>query len=255
MLSLGEGEQRRRLAVQADAPAGPHASCGTFWLPGFKSDMASTKAAALAAWASHRGLACTRFDYSGHGLSEGRFEDGSVSLWLEDALGVFTRCTTGPQIVVGSSMGGYIALLMLRDLIERSPDHAARVRALVLIAPAWDMTEQLIEPSMTAAQRSALERDGVVYRPSEYGDPLPITRLLIEDGRRHRLDGAGFNPGRPVHVLQGGLDPDVPVAHAARLETILTGNRVTFEVIPDGDHRLSRPKDIERLFKVIERFV
>ena len=233
-------------------PTPPSASCGLFWLPGYKSDMASTKATALADFACGR-FGCTLFDYSGHGRSSGAFEDGTIGTWLADACAVFTRATAGPQVVVGSSMGGYIALLLLRQLMAQAPIDAARIKAVVLIAPAWDMTEALIWQAFSPAQKSRLLADGVIPRPSDYGEPYNITRALIEEGRAHLIGGQPFDPGRPVHIIQGLCDTSVPPAHTRRLLELLEGPRVFLEEIPDGDHRLSRPQDIATLLTIVAR--
>jgi pimeloyl-ACP methyl ester carboxylesterase len=223
------------------------------WLPGLKSDMASTKASEVARWARTKGLACARFDYSGHGRSGGRFEDGTIGRWLEEAEAVFARLTHGPVILVGSSMGGWIALLLVKRLVREEPEAARRVRAMVLVAPAWDMTERLMWQQFPDAARQALARDGVWLRPSLYGEPYPITRALIEDGRHHLLGDEAWDPGRPVHILHGLLDPDVPWEHTLDLESVLTGERVQVTAVPDGDHRLSRPEDIALLLRVIDQ--
>ena len=225
--------------------------CGLFWLPGYKSDMASTKAFALADFAVGR-FGCTRFDYSGHGRSGGRFEDGTVGDWLDDAAAVFTQVTAGPQVVIGSSMGGYIALLLLRRLMEQAPEHAARIKAMVLIAPAWDMTEELMWKAFSDEQKAALLADGYYQRPSEYGEPYTITKRLIEEGRDHLMAGKPFDPGRPVHVFQGMLDDSVPPEHTRRLrDEVLTGGWVRLVEVADGDHRLSRDQDIKALCEVV----
>ena len=219
---------------------------GLLWLPGFKSDMASTKAFALADFAVGR-FGCTRFDYSGHGRSGGRFEDGTIGDWLDDAAAVFTTVTAGPQIVIGSSMGGYIALLLLKRLMARSPEDAARIKAIVLIAPAWDMTNELMWKAFSDGQKAALLADGFVLRPSEYGEPYKITKRLIEEGREHLLAGKPFDPGRRVHIFQGMLDDSVPPAHTRQLLELLPGGHVTLVEVADGDHRLSRDQDIQAL--------
>lgn len=247
MLPVGDGPARRDIAVLAEPGKPP----GVVWLSGFKSEMTSTKATAIAEWCRTHGYASTRLDYSGHGLSGGRFEDGTISRWLEEAEAVFTRVTTGPQIVVGSSMGGYIALLLLRRLMETQPQHAARLKAMLLIAPAWDMTEELIWKEMPPAARRAVETEGQWLRPSQYGDPYPITRALIEDGRKHLFGRKTWNPGRPIHVMHGLLDPDVPWEHTLDLESFLSGGHVTVSAIPDGEHRLSRPEDIAMMLEIL----
>lgn len=247
-LDVGVGAARRRIACLKQ----PGATPGILWLQGFKSEMASTKAAALAQWTAARGIALTRFDYSGHGRSEGRFEDGTLGRWLEEARAVFERLTDGPQVLVGSSMGGAIALLLLRRLIVEHPAGAARIAALVLIAPAWDMTEALMWARFPEAVRREVMDKGVWLRPSQYGDPYPISRGLIEDGRRHLLGQQRWSPGRPVSILHGRLDPDVPFEHSQRLMHLLDGGTARLVEVPDGEHRLSREEDIARLIGLIE---
>jgi pimeloyl-ACP methyl ester carboxylesterase len=246
-MDLGDDGDQRRIAILNDAGGAP----GLFWLSGFKSDMVSTKASALSSWARAHGLACTRFDYSGHGQSGGRFEDGTIGRWLGEAEAVFLTHTSCPQIVVGSSMGGYLALLLLRRLMERHPSDAARVTALVLIAPAWDMTEELMWKEMPPAARADLATKGVWLRPSAYGDPYPITRQLIEDGRDHLFARRPWNPGRPVHIIHGLLDPDVPWQHTLDLVNFLDGDHAKVSAVPDGEHRLSRPEDLSLIFDII----
>jgi pimeloyl-ACP methyl ester carboxylesterase len=240
----------RSIAIRATAPPTP-GGVGVFWLPGFKSDMDSTKAAALAAFADGR-LGCTRFDYSGHGQSGGLFEDGTIGAWLDEAEAVFLT-TTGPQVVIGSSMGGYIALLLLRRLITARPETAKRIAALVLIAPAWDMTEELMWRAFTPYQQAAMLAEGHYLRPSDYGEPYKITRQLIEEGRAHLITGHPFDPGCPVHILQGMEDTSVPPLHTRALRDLLAGRHVVLEEIADGDHRLSRPQDIARLCEIVGR--
>jgi pimeloyl-ACP methyl ester carboxylesterase len=226
------------------------------WLSGLKSEMTGTKAAALAGWAVARGLGCLRFDYSGHGQSDGRFEHCTLGRWLEEAHAAFARLTSGPQVLVGSSMGGGIALLLLRALMAEAPAEAARIKALALIAPAWDMTEALMWQQFPPEVRDEISRTGVYLRPSEYGDgPYPITRALIEDGRRHLIKDKPFDPGRPIEIVQGRRDPDVPWTHAQRLAELLPGGRVRLTIIEDGEHRLSRPQDLAVLFATIERLL
>jgi pimeloyl-ACP methyl ester carboxylesterase len=251
-LDVGAGAASRRIAYLAELPAG-RAKVSAFWLSGFMSDMVSTKATALADWANRHGHGCTRMDYSGHGQSEGKFTDGTLSRWLEEAEAIFTAVSKGPpQIVVGSSMGGHIALLLLRRLMERRPEHSARVKALVLIAPAWDMTEELMWKRFPPNARDDIETKGVFLRPSQYGDPYPITRGLIEDGRNNLFARKPFDPGRPVRILQGLEDPDVPWSHTLDLFTFLTGGWTKIIGIADGEHRLSRPQDLDALFAILD---
>lgn len=251
-LDVGEGEKRRRIACLHAGPDSPETP-SLLWLTGLKSDMISTKAEALAAWTAQRGLGLTRFDYSGHGRSEGAFEDATVSDWLEESEAVFREVTRGPQILVGSSTGGHLALLLLRRLMETSPEDASRVRGLVLIAPAWDLTEELMWSRYSDEARREILEKGRWVQPSAY-DPAGyvITRRFIEDGRRHLIKDAAFDPGRPVLVLQGVQDRDVPVEHARTLATVLQGDRVRITEVADGEHRLSRPEDLEKLYGLIE---
>lgn len=240
------GSPPRRIATLRAGGRGP----GFIWLPGLKSDMASTKATALAGWCAQQGYGCTRFDYSGHGRSDGRFEDGTIGAWLEEAHAILAT-TDGPQILVGSSTGGYVALLVLRDLIRRGNDMAAKIKALALIAPAWDLTTKLMWDRFPESARRAITETGVYMRPSDYGDgPYAITRSFIEEGRRHLIGPDGFDPGRPVVILHGLLDDAVPWEHTLDLESILTGNHVTVHAVPEGDHRLSTPEDIALLLQV-----
>jgi pimeloyl-ACP methyl ester carboxylesterase len=245
------GYKSRRIAYIAEPPvASPR--IGLFWLSGFKSDMASTKATALATFAREKGYGFTGFDYSGHGLSSGRFEDGTIGAWLEEAETVFHSIPCSRQIVIGSSMGGHIALLLLRRLLRSSSAEVARIAALVLIAPAWDMTEELMWKAFSKDERDNLMATGVFLQPSEYGEPYAITRELIEEGRNHLFARKPFDPGRPVVILQGLQDQDVPIAHARALMQFLKGGWAEMIEIPDGEHRLSRPQDLDLLFGAIE---
>jgi pimeloyl-ACP methyl ester carboxylesterase len=246
-VDVGAGENARRIAVRARAGAAP----GVFWLGGFNSDMKGTKAAALDGWATEHGRALVRFDYSGHGESGGKFADGTIGRWLEDSLAVFERFCTGPQIVVGSSMGGWIALLLARAIAKRPCN--ASLAGLVLIAPAPDFTEELMWKHFSPEIRKQIETTGVWLRPSPYddGSPYPITRALIEEGRNHLLLGGSIDVGCPVRILQGGKDPDVPWQHAFALAHRLPADDVVLTMIQDGDHRLSRPQDIARIIAAV----
>ncbi|WP_088346117.1 MULTISPECIES: alpha/beta hydrolase [Rhodomicrobium] len=237
---------RQAPGARADAP-------GLVWLSGFKSDMASTKVAALAPWAEARGAAFLRFDYSGHGESGGRIEDFTIGDWLAESLAAFEALSRGPQILVGSSMGGWLALLLARALVARG--EGTRLKAIVLIAPAWDMTEELMWKRFSPEARATLERDGVFHRPSEYGEPYALTRTLIEEGRNHLLLGSGFDPGCPVRILQGLRDADVPWEHAVRLVDQLGGDDVRLTLVKDAEHRLSRDQDLALLMTIIAEFL
>lgn len=218
----------------------------TMWLGGFRSDMTGTKAQALAERAAAEGRAFLRFDWTAHGASSGDFErDGTVGRWREDALAVIDRLTRGPLVLVGSSMGGWLACLAA---LAR-PD---RVAGLVLIAPAADFTGKLMGPGLPAEARGALARDGVWRQPSEY-DPAgyPITRALLEDGERWSILPGPVAIAPPVRILQGGRDDAVPWRHALALAEALTGDDVVFTLVRDGDHRLSRPEDLVRLHAAV----
>ena len=184
---------------------------GLFWLGGFHSDMKGTKAVALDGWAAEQGRACVRFDYSGHGESGGAFVDGTIGRWLEESLAVFGQFCRGPQVVVGSSMGGWMALLLARE-IARQKTGQASLAGLVLIAPAPDFTEELMWKAFSPEARHDIETKGVWLRPSDYGEPYPITRALIEEGRNHLLLGSAIEVGCPRAHPAGRAGPRRAVA-------------------------------------------
>lgn len=238
-LDRGDGVQLAWRRVKGDGPT-------VVWLGGFMSDMAGTKAQALADWALEEGRSYLRFDYSGHGESGGRFEDGVITRWREDVLAIVQALTEGPLVLVGSSMGGWLACLVAAAIPER-------IGAMVLVAPAADFTEKLMTPELPPEALEALREEGVWYRPSQYGDgPYPITRALLEDGARWSILEGSVPVEAPVRILQGGEDPDVPWRHALELANQIKGEDVVFTLIRDGDHRLSRPQDIERLLGAVE---
>ena len=245
-LWVGMESAARSIAVRARPGGAP----GLFWLGGFNSDMQGTKAIALDAWAAEHRRACVRFDYSGHGESGGAFIDGTIGRWLEESVAVFEQFCTGPQVVIGSSMGGWMALLLAREIASR-PKNRATLAGLVLIAPAPDFTEQLMWNGFSPEIRQEIETKGVWLRPSQYGEPYPITRALIEEGRNHLLLGSSINVGCPVRILQGAQDPDVPWQHAFALTNRLPSDYVVLTMIQDGDHRLSRPQDIARIIAAV----
>ena len=239
-LDVGEGALSRRIAWRALAGEGTP----VVWLGGFRSDMLSTKALAIEAWCRARGRPMLRMDYLGHGESSGAFRDGTISLWAEDAEAVLTRVVREPAVVVGSSMGGWIALLLAK--------RGLAMAGLVLIAPACDFTEALMWPQFTDAIRRQIMEQGVFALPSAYApDPTPITKALIEDGRKNLVFGSTFSVGCLVHILQGMKDPDVPWGHALKLVEHLPQDTVVTTLISDGDHRLSREQDIERLIAAV----
>jgi pimeloyl-ACP methyl ester carboxylesterase len=243
-LEVGDGPERRRIAYRFADAAGA-ASLALLWIPGFLSDMASTKALALAEWARARGLPMLRFDYSGHGLSDGSMLQASIGDWLNEARAMLSLIGERRTIVIGSSMGGWIALLLARHLARAGGSE--RLAGLVLIAPAWDMTERLMWHRLPPAAKEAIEREGVYYEPSLYGQPYPLTKRLIEEGRTHLIGEGLLDPRAPVRILQGMCDPDVPWGHALDLVGLLCGADVELTLIKDGDHRQSRPEDLRRL--------
>ena len=253
-VEIGTGADARVIAVRQRAGGAP----GLFWLGGFKSDMRGTKAEALDQWAAAQGRACTRFDYSGHGESGGLFDEGTIGRWLEESLEIFTRCCEGPQVVIGSSMGGWLALLLVRELRKREKAGAAAkasVAALVLIAPAVDFTEELMWKRFPATVKREIEDKGQWLQPSLYSEePYPITRRLIVEGRDHLMFSDLIETGCPVRVLQGVQDKDVPWDHTVELVSRFARDDVVLTLVKDGDHRLSRPEDIERLLAAVAEF-
>jgi len=224
---------------------------GLVWLPGFGSDMRGAKAARVDAFAQERGRAFLRFDYSGHGESGGVLAEGTIGDWAAQSLALFERATEGPQIVIGSSMGAWLALLLARSLAAKGLER--RLRTLVLLAPAVDFTEELMWKNLDEAARRDIVEKGVWLRPSPYGEePLPITRRLIEEGRGHLMLGGPIRAHAPVHILQGMADPDVPWRHALALVERLSADPVALTFISDGDHRLSREADLNRLVATID---
>ena len=250
-LTVGEGAEAREIAYVAlpATPAGRDLP-GLVWLGGFKSDMTGTKATALEQFAAASGRACLRFDYSGHGASGGTFEDDTISRWLEESLAVIRSQTKGRQVLVGSSMGGWIALLVARALAEAGEQD--RIAGMVLIAPAVDFTSTLIEPGLSKKAKDEIEKTGRWMRPSDYSpDPYPITKALLQDGRKHQIFGTAIRTWGPAHILQGMQDPDVPWRHALALVEHLADDPATLSIISDGDHRLSRDQDIARLIAAV----
>jgi pimeloyl-ACP methyl ester carboxylesterase len=253
-LSVGTGPEARPIAVRTRLGAAP----GLFWLGGFKSDMRGSKAEALDAWAGRNGRAMVRFDYSGHGESGGTFAEGTIGRWLEESAAVFRDCCTGPQVAIGSSMGGWIALLLARALARQGSkggQGGPSLAGLVLIAPAVDFTEELMWKRMPPAIQQQITETGVWVRPSPYDEGgYPITRGLIEEGRNHLLLGDMIETGCPVRILQGVRDEDVPWQHAVELTSRFARDDVVLTLVKDGDHRLSRPEDIERLIAAVAEF-
>jgi len=250
MLDVGAPGARRRVAYRLGV--GDAARPTVVWLGGLRSDMLSTKAVALAEHCARRGLPFVRFDYSGHGESEGTFPDGTISRWLEEALAIVSCVARGPLILVGSSLGGYVALLLARAL--GAAGQAGRLKGMVLIAPAVDMTESLMWASLPHEAKAAITSAGRWDLPSAYSpEPYPITRNLIEDGRKHLLLGATIRTFCHTVVLQGAKDSDVPLSHTLETMKFVTSDPITLTIVADGDHRLSRPQDIATLCEALDR--
>jgi pimeloyl-ACP methyl ester carboxylesterase len=208
------------------------------------SDMTGTKAMALEAFCREREQAFVRFDYFGHGESSGAFTEGTIGLWAADTVVVLDELTEGPQVLVGSSMGGWIMLLAA---LARRP----RIAGLVGIASAPDFTEDLLWARMGPEQKAALDRDGVYFEPSAYGEAYPITRALIKEGRDHLLLRSPIALDCPVSLIHGMKDQDVPVETSIRLAQCLASQDVTVTLVKEGGHRLSEPEDLERLCQIL----
>lgn len=232
----------------------PGRSPGVVWLGGFKSDMSGNKAEALAAWATGHGHAFLRHDYSGHGKSGGTFRNGTISKWLAESVAVFQAFGAERAVLVGSSMGAWIALRMLQEL--RRAGEGDRIAGLVLIAPAPDFTSELMEPKLTRAQRADLANKGYFEVPSEYAaQPNIYTRALFEDGALNRVMTGPIDTHSPVHIIQGLQDPDVPHSHALKLAGLLPADDLTVSLVPGGDHRLSRPEDIDLIVRAVDQII
>ena len=232
----------------------PGGAPGVVWLGGYRSDMMGTKAETLDQWAAEQGRAFTRHDYSGHGESGGDFKEGTISRWLGQSLAVLDAFAPGRQILVGSSMGAWIALRMMQEL--QRTGQGDRVAGLLLLAPAPDFTAELMEPQLSAAQRRDLDRNGFFEEPSGYSpEPNVYTRALFEDGRDNLVLRGRIDTHCPVHIIQGMADPDVPHAHALKLVEHLPADDVTLSLVRDGDHRLSRPQDLKMMIDALEGLI
>ena len=249
-LTVGEGEAAREIALLVRPAKAGDGAPSLVWLSGYRSDMSGTKAVELDGLAAELGLACIRFDYSGHGLSGGSFRDGTISRWLEEALAVLRHAAPERVLLVGSSMGGWIALRLAQELARQG---GPKLDGMVLIAPAPDFTSELIEPHLTAKEKKSLAERGYFEERSQYSpEPNIYTKALIEDGRDNRVLDGIIETGCPVHILQGMKDPDVPHQHAMKLVEHLPADDVVLTLIRDGDHRLSRPGDIALLVSAVK---
>jgi pimeloyl-ACP methyl ester carboxylesterase len=253
-IAVGTGPSAREIAVLHRPAKNKSAGPALVWLGGYRSDMSGTKAMEIEALAGELGLSAIRFDYSGHGASGGAFRDGTISRWLEEAIAVLDNIKPKRVVLIGSSMGGWIALRLVQELKTRK--RAPKIDGIVLIAPAPDFTAELIEPHLTEPQRQSLSERGYFEEASEYSpEPNIYTRDLIEDGRRNLVMTGIIETGCPVHILQGTKDPDVPYQHALKLVEFLPADDVVVTLIRDGDHRLSRPQDIEKLRAAVRNLI
>lgn len=223
-------------------------SPGVMFLGGFMSDMNGTKAMALDAFCRERKQAYVRFDYQGHGQSSGEFSEGTISQWVTNALAIFDQVTEGPQILVGSSMGGWIALLLALQRPER-------VKALIGIAAAPDFTEDLMWEEFSSEQQAQLLREGVIYISSEYDAPYPVTKNLIEDGKKNLLLNNSIPLDAPIHLLHGMQDKEVPWQRSILLTEKVQASQIKITLIKDGDHRLAREQDLEVLMQSVTEYL
>ena len=233
-----------QLAYLRDGGRDDFGPCGFFWLGGFRSDMRGKKAEALAEMARTTRRPALRFDYSGHGESSGLFIDGSISEWLEQSVHMFLSRCKGKSVIIGSSMGGWLALLLAKRLQIEDQTAFRRIAAMVLIAPATDMTQDLMWDYLDRGQKLMLRETGVYMRPSEYGEPYPITAKLLADGQQHILLPLGLDTPFPLRIIQGTDDRDVPAAHAMKTMEALRGPDISLTLVKGGDHRLSTPAQL-----------
>ena len=230
-----------KIAYKKTAGKGPT----LIWCGGLKSDMEGGKATHLHDWAIEQNQNYIRFDYFGHGQSDGVFTDGTISQWADDVVYVLDELSQGPVILIGSSMGGWASLLAALKKPER-------VKALLLIAPAPDFTEKLMWANWSDEQRAAIENEGIVYMPSDYGEPYEYSRALIEDGRKNQILDAPINFKGPVRILQGAKDDVVPWTYSQKIMEVITSQDVDYTLVKNGDHSLSSPADLKRLVKSAE---
>jgi pimeloyl-ACP methyl ester carboxylesterase len=231
-----------QIAYKKNAGSGEMQTPGLIWCGGLKSDMEGSKATALHDWAADEGRAYVRFDYFGHGASTGRFRDGTISRWVKDTVQVIDELSEGPQILIGSSMGGWTSLMAAIARPER-------VKGLLLIAPAPDFTEKLMWAGFDETIRKTIMEEGIYYEPSDYDEPYEISRDLILDGRENKILDAPIKFGGPVRILQGMKDTSVPVEHAQRVAATITSDNIELTLVKNGDHSLSEPNDIDRLIR------
>ena len=235
------------IAHHATACNAAEKNVGVVFLGGFRSDMNGTKALALEKWCIDEGRQFLRFDYTGHGQSSGKFEDGSISQWAADAIFAIETLTSGPIVLVGSSMGGWIMLLATLKIGER-------IKGLLGLATAPDFTQDMMEREFSSEQKTAIEKNGRLEIENCYDpdDPYIITKALIDDGKNNLLLGGPIDISVPVRLIQGMKDEDVPWKTALRIEEMLGSNDVEVQLIKNGDHRLSGADDLKRMTNTLE---
>jgi len=238
------GLTENRIAYKSSAGS----KAGIIWCGGLKSDMDGSKASALHGWADAQNRPFVRFDYFGHGLSSGEFRHGTISRWAADTIQVIDELTEGPQIIVGSSMGGWTTLLAALA-------RPKRIRGIVLLAPAPDFTEKLMWANFSEEIRRTIMQDGIYYEPSDYDEPYEISRELILDGRKNLLLDAPININCPVRIIQGMRDTSVPYEHAQKVADALVSDDVELTLVKNGDHSLSGEADLARLFSLVNQLI
>ncbi|MCE7029217.1 alpha/beta hydrolase [Jiella avicenniae] len=253
-LAVGEGTAGREIAYRLRRSRTRPNAPTIVWLGGYRSDMRGTKAEHLLAFAARHDYGYCRLDYSGHGESGGAFEDGTIGRWTEEVASVLEEIGDGPLVLVGSSMGAWIALNLARQAGRFAV--AGRIRALLLLAPAPDFTERLLLPKLSAEQRAEIETKGRLLAPSDYSDePDVYTKALIENGRANLVLDGLIDPKCPVTIVQGMADPDVPYEHALTLVEHLPHHAVILSLVRDGDHRLSRPQDLDLIARSLSELL
>lgn len=223
---------------------------GLIWLGGWRSDMHGSKAMFLDELATKQKFPMLRFDYSGHGLSSGDWRDGTISRWVAESLAIIRHAAPQDFILTGSSMGAWITLRVLSEL--QKSGEGSRVKGLILIAPAPDFAMDLIEPKLTENERQDLATKGWFEEKSEYlSEPNIWSQKFLDDGRNNKVLSGIIHTHCPVHILQGLRDEDVPHTHALKLAAHIPADNLTMTLVPDGDHRLSRPQDLELLERTV----
>ncbi len=255
-IEVGSEGQKRSIAYQQSGEQGATDKPAIFWLNGFRSNMTSQKATQVNKWARQNNIAMTMFDYSGHGQSSGDFKDGTIGQWLEEALALFNSQTQGPQILVGSSMGGWMSLLLLKSHLKSlKSEEKSRIQGIAMIAPAFNMTRDLIWMRLDDDIRAIIQKNGFWMKPSNTDEEeFPITQTFIREGEYHQINEV-FKSHCPVRIIQGMQDEIVPWRHSMKLMRHIDEDDMGYHLVKDAGHRLSRPEDIKRLIQLIEEMI